>query len=211
MDVLRPFRYWTLWMVKTHTVTWHCVITVYNDMFDHMDGVMRTLAKTKTHRKEDLFFAVKLASQMLSKYHAEVTAPMGKLPISAHILDSFRKLRTFRKMDNGMDTISEDETSYTTQYQQAVLKNVENEYCPNHRCVPVNQPETIPSSYLVPSTLASESGESSIDPYRLSCDNNEYLPPHNLVIMTPGQSNCAAHLLTAARPHLHSPPEAPKN
>jgi len=73
MEVLRPFRYWTLWMSKRHTVTLHHVITVYNDMFDHMDGVMRALAKKKPQWKEDLFFAVKLAQQKLSKYYAEVT------------------------------------------------------------------------------------------------------------------------------------------
>jgi hypothetical protein len=61
MEVLWAFRYWTLWMSKRHTVTLHHVITVYNDMFDHMDGVMRGLAKKKTPWKEDLFFTVKLA------------------------------------------------------------------------------------------------------------------------------------------------------
>jgi len=40
MEVLRPFRYRTLWMSKRHTVTLHCIITVYNDLFLHMDGVM---------------------------------------------------------------------------------------------------------------------------------------------------------------------------
>jgi len=40
MEVLRPFRYLTLWMSKRHTVTLYHVITVYNDMFDHMDGVI---------------------------------------------------------------------------------------------------------------------------------------------------------------------------
>jgi hypothetical protein len=39
-------------------------------MFDHMDGVMRALAKKKTQWQEDLFFAVKLARQKLSKYYA---------------------------------------------------------------------------------------------------------------------------------------------
>jgi len=67
MEVLRPFRYWTLWMAKRHIVTLHHVITVHNDMFDHMDGVMRPLARKKTQWKEDLFFAVKLARQTLSK------------------------------------------------------------------------------------------------------------------------------------------------
>jgi hypothetical protein len=55
-------------MSKRHTFTLHHVITVYNDMFDHMDGVMRALAKKKTPWKEDLFFAVKLSQQKLSKY-----------------------------------------------------------------------------------------------------------------------------------------------
>jgi hypothetical protein len=40
MEVLRPFRYWTLWMSKGVTVTLHHVITIYNDIFDHLDGVM---------------------------------------------------------------------------------------------------------------------------------------------------------------------------
>jgi len=79
-------------MSKRHTVTLHHVITVYNDMFNHMDGMMRALATKKTQWKEDLFFAVKLARQKLSKYYAEVTPTMGMLLISAQILDMFRKL-----------------------------------------------------------------------------------------------------------------------
>jgi len=67
IEVLWPLRYWTLWMAKRHTVTLHHVITVYNDMFDYVDGPMRALAKKKTQWKEDLFFAVKLARQKLSK------------------------------------------------------------------------------------------------------------------------------------------------
>jgi len=47
-EVLRPFQYWTLWMSKTHTVTLHHVITVHNDMFHHMDCVVRSLANKKT-------------------------------------------------------------------------------------------------------------------------------------------------------------------
>jgi len=121
MEVLRPFRYWTLWMSKRHTVTWHHVITVYNDMFDHMEGMMRALAKKKTQWKDNLFFAVKLAQQKLSKYCAEVTPTTGILLISAQILDPFQKLRSFRKWDKEMDINPEDETSYTTQYQEAFL------------------------------------------------------------------------------------------
>jgi len=62
MEVLRPFRYWTLWMSKRHTVTLHHVITVYNDMFDQMDDAMRALAQKKTQRKEDLFPCCEVSS-----------------------------------------------------------------------------------------------------------------------------------------------------
>jgi hypothetical protein len=96
MEVLRPFRYWTLWMSKRHTVTLHHVIAVYNDMFDHMDGVMRPLAKKKTPWKEDLFFTVKLAQQKLSTYYAEVTPMTGMHLISAHIVEPFGRLQSYR-------------------------------------------------------------------------------------------------------------------
>jgi hypothetical protein len=95
MEQLRPFRYLTLWMSMRHTATLHHVITVYNDMFDSMDGVMRALVKKKTEWKEDLFFAGKLARQKLSKYYSAVTPKTGILLISEHILDCFCKLSSF--------------------------------------------------------------------------------------------------------------------
>jgi len=49
------------------------------------------------------------------------------LLISAHILDHFRQLQSFRKLHMGMDINPEDKTSYTTQYHKAFLKYVENE------------------------------------------------------------------------------------
>jgi hypothetical protein len=211
MEVLRPFRYWTLWMSKRHTVTLHNVITVYNDMFDHMDGVMRALAKKKTQWKEDLFFAVKCARQKLTKYYTEVTPTTGMLLITAHILDPFRKLRSFRKWDKGMDINPEDETSYTTQYQEAFLKYVENEYCAKHRRLPVIKSDNTLNNNLSSFEMASRSGQSSYDPYDLSSDDDEYLMPTNVAETTPGRSDRAARLLTAARLYLNSPPELPQN
>jgi len=99
---------------------------------------MRAFAKKKTQSKDDLLFAVKLPRQMLSKYYTEVTPTTGMLLISAHILDPLRKFGSFRQWDKGMDINPEDETSYTTQYQEAFLRYVENEYCAKHRCVPFN-------------------------------------------------------------------------
>jgi hypothetical protein len=177
MEVLLLFRYWTLWMSKRHTITLHHVITVYNDMFDHMDGVMRALAKKKTQWKEDLFFTVKCARQKLSKYYTEVTPTTGMLLITAHILDPFRKLRSFRKLDKCMDINPEDETSYTTQYQEAFLKYVENEYCAKHRRLPVIKSYNELNNNLSSFEMASRSGQSSYNPYDLSSDDDEYLMP----------------------------------
>jgi len=180
-------------------------------MFDHMDAVMRAFTKKNTQWKKDLFFAGKLAWQKLSKYYAEVTPTTGMLLISAHILNPFRKLRSFRKWDTGMDINPEDQTSYTTQYQEAFLKYVENQYCAKHRQGPVNNLEKVPSSNHVPSTTASGSYQSSFDPYDLSSDDEEYLTPNNLPGTTPGRSDRAARLMTTTRLYLNSPPKAPMN
>jgi len=68
IEVLMPFQSWTLWMAKTHMVALHQVITIYNYMFVHMDGVLWALAKDKSQWKEHLYFSVKFARQKLSKY-----------------------------------------------------------------------------------------------------------------------------------------------
>jgi len=198
-------------MSKRLTVTLHLVATVYNDMFDHMDGVMPALARKKTQWKEDRFFTVKLARKKLSKYYAEVTPLTGMDFISAHFLDPSRKLRSFRQWDKGMDINPEDETSYTTQYDKAFLKYLEKESRARDRGVPVDQLKTIPSNNLLPCATASGSYQSSLDPYDLPSDHEEYLAPSRVAETTPGPSDRAAHLLTAARLCLNSPPVAPEN
>ena len=87
-----------------------------------MDGIMRALAKKKTQWKEDVFIIVKLAWQKLFNYYAEMTPMTYMVSISAHIRNSFWKLRLFRKSDNIMDINPEDETSYTSKHQQVFLK-----------------------------------------------------------------------------------------
>jgi hypothetical protein len=55
-----------------------------------------------------------------------VTPTIGMLLIPTHIRHSVRKLWLFRKSDKGMAINPEDETSYSTQYQEAFLMYVEN-------------------------------------------------------------------------------------
>jgi hypothetical protein len=54
------------------------------------------------------------------------------LPISAPYLHPFWKLLSYRKWDAGMDINPENKTSFTTQYQEAFVKYVENEYSAKH-------------------------------------------------------------------------------
>jgi len=211
MEVLRPFGYWTLWMSKRHMVTLHHVITVYNNMFHHMDGLMRALAKKMNQWKEDLYFTMRFTQQKQSKYYTEVTATMGMLLVSADILDPFRKVWTFRKWDEGVHNTPENNTSYTTQYQRAFLMYVTNEYCANHWSVLVIEPDSVQSNNHFSSAMASRSGQSSHNQYDLSSDGDEDLMAESVAEMTPGQSDQAACLLTATRLNLNSPPESPQN
>jgi len=126
MEVLRLFRYWTLWMSKRHTVTLHQLIPVYNDVLNRTNGLMWPFAIMETQWENDLFFAVKLAWQALSKYDDEVTPKTGMVLSSAHILDPYWKLQSFRKWDNGMHINPEDETSYIPQCREAFPKYKEN-------------------------------------------------------------------------------------
>jgi len=136
---------------------------------------------------------------------------MGMIPISANIHDLFRKLRSCRKWEKGMDINPGDETSYTTQYQEVFLKYVDNEYFDKHQCVSVNEHLSLPRINNIPSGTIPGSCWSFLDIYDLSSDDEEYLMPNNVAGTTPGRSDPAANLSNAARLSLNSPPEAPKN
>jgi len=177
MIVSRPFRYRTRWMSKWHTVTLHHIITVYNNMFNHMDGIMQPLAEKNTHWKENLFFAMKFARQKLSKYYTEVTPMTDMLPISAHILEPIWKLRSFRKWDKGMDITRDEETDYTTQFPEALLTYVENEYCAEHRYLADIKPESILINNQFSPVTDWTYSQSLCNPSDLSSDDEVYLTP----------------------------------
>jgi len=65
----------------------------------------------------------------------------------------------------GMHNNLQDETSYTTQYKDGILKYVDNEYRPKHRHWPIIEPDTLWSDNPVPWTKVLESGQPSFDPH----------------------------------------------
>jgi len=180
-------------------------------MFDPIDGIMLASGKKNPRWKKDLCFTVKLAWQKLSNQYAEGTPMTGVLLISAHILDPFHNLRLIRLWDKLMVIDPEDETSYTTQYQEVFLKNVENEYWAKYRHVPVIEPESVPSKNLFPSATSRGAVQSSVDPYDSSGKDEKYLLPNNVAETTPGYSDHVARLLKVARLNSNLPPQSPKN
>jgi hypothetical protein len=125
-------------MSKRPLLTLQCGIHINHDYFDHIDGAMQAVAEKNKHQwEEDLYFAVKFAYQMLSNYYAKVTLITGMLPISVNILHSFWILQSFSKLVKWINIDLVDETLYTTQYHEALVKYVENECYAKHILLPV--------------------------------------------------------------------------
>jgi len=78
-----------------------------------------------------------------------------------------------RKWDKGIDINPNDETPYTTQYQQGFLKYVENEYCAKHRRLSVTKHEKQRSKDFILPAMAFQFGQSFFDSYGLSSDDEE--------------------------------------
>jgi len=61
----------------------------------------------------------------------------------------------------GMDNDPEDKPSYITQYQETFLNYVRNEYCAKDTRLPFIKPDSLPTNNLIPSAIASRTGQSS--------------------------------------------------
>jgi hypothetical protein len=102
------------------------------------------------------------------------------------MIDCVRMLRSVRTWDTGIDINFEDGTSYTTQYQEALLKYAENAYCTNHRQLPVTKCNDTLKNNLSFFEIASISDQSPYNPHDLSSNDKEYLMPTNGAEMMPG-------------------------
>lgn len=210
MEVLRQFLHRTQWKSKWHKVTLHQVVTVYSEMFDHMDGVIQSLAKRRSQWNEDLYLAVRFAQHNFCKWYAEGTPTTSILPIFADIRDPFRMLQSCRKWDKRMDIDPADQAFYTTQYQQPFEKFIEHEYCAKHRRLHIIEPDSLPTNNVFSSAMASWSGQSLYDPYGLSSEDEDCLMRNNVAETMPRWSDRAVRLSTDARLHLNALPELPQ-
>jgi hypothetical protein len=109
---------------------------------------------------------------------------MGMLLISVYVLDPFQRLCSFTKWDNGVSINPEDEAFYISQYQEAFLKDVGNEYCIKHQHMTVMGPKSLLISTPIPTVMPSEFCQSSFDPNDLSSDE-QYFTHTNVAETTP--------------------------
>ena len=86
-----------------------------------------------------------------------------------------------------MEIHSEDNTYYTTQYQEAFLPYVENEYCAKHRHCLVIKPESILNNNLFFTALVSRTGCASFSPDDFSSADDDYIKSKNVAEMRPRQ------------------------
>lgn len=131
--------------------------------------------------------------------------------MSAHMRHCFEKLQLDRKLNKGMDIYPVEETCNIIKYQQAFLKYVENKYGAKHEPLPVIKPKYILLDNFFFCTKVAKSGVSSHNLYDLSSNDEGCLVTENVANTTPGQTNHAAPLLTAARLCLNSWSELPLN
>ena len=75
---------------------------------------MQALSRKETQFKQVIYLTLRIAWQKQPNNYSEVTPMMRMYLISVHILDPFRKLQLFKKLDKGFDTSLENKTSYTT-------------------------------------------------------------------------------------------------
>jgi len=174
MEMLMPFRYWTLWMSKRHTVALHHVTTIFNDMFDHLDGVLRAPAKKKTQRKDDLYFAVKFARQSCPNTLLKSLQRRVRFLFQHIFLILFRSCN---RLGNGTR-----EWLSILRMRLLILPNTMRHFwsmwrtntAPNIRCLSVTTHYKLQSNDFIHSAMPSQSGQSSCDPYDMSSGDKEY-------------------------------------
>jgi hypothetical protein len=76
-----------------------------------------------------------------------------------------------------MDDNPENKKSFTTKYQVAFLKYVENEYCAKHPQMSVIKSKNDLHTHFLPPAKASGLGPWCFNVYDLSTDDDEYITP----------------------------------
>lgn len=99
MEILRPFRYWTMWMSMRRQITLHRVLYLYDDMLNHIDSVLKVLKNKKYFWKCQMHDAMRAARNKLKQYYEKITPAHGQLLVIAAFLDPYRRGRLFKIWD----------------------------------------------------------------------------------------------------------------
>jgi len=175
-----------------------------------MDSIMCAVGMKWTQLNDDWYFTVEFARQKLSNYCAEVTLTTGILLNSEFSIEPCERFCSFRKWEKGLNINPQDMTSHTAKYHKALEQNVANKYCAKHRRISGIQHEKIPGTNSFPCMKNSQFVQSSFNEYDMSCEDEEYTTPKWMAKKAHRWSNRTAHILSAARRCLNSPPESPK-
>jgi len=101
----------------------------------------------------------------------------------------------------------EDESSYSTQHQEAFLKFVQNKYSAKYQQLSIINTEKVPHSDDVHFTMESEWDQLLFEQYHSSCNDEEYFIPKCVAEMTSGWSDHAPCSFAATPLYSNSLPE----
>src|SRR5437588_6818709 len=120
LEVLKPIRFYTLWMSKTRVQTIHKVFVVYNCIFDHLEYQISILENKRKRWKVDIQEALGKAKEKASKYYTKTENPRGLLLALGACLNLYSKLDLFKEWDTteAEGSPSPNNTAYTVQTRQ---------------------------------------------------------------------------------------------
>jgi len=170
-------------------------------MFDHMEGIIKALAKKQIQWKVDIRRAMRSARSKLSAYYAEVTPESGLLLILVQMLDPYRKTRMFQHWDKRAGVSPASPGSYTSQYTQAFLDYWEKNYVSK-----MIEKATIKLEPAGPSPAKANAGslpKPSNFVYCVDSDSDDEIPA-SLLTATPRRTNHRAQLVGIARQYLEN-------
>jgi hypothetical protein len=98
-DLLRPFNFFTTTIGKTTSVTLPYALSIYDELFEHLQESRRVLTKKSVAQLwvKDLIGAINAAEAKLDTYYNKTYSSLGSLYGIGAILDPKSKLKSFEE------------------------------------------------------------------------------------------------------------------